>query len=57
MENINSDLIYSNVNIPVLPNGLKIMADQGFAFARPLLIPPSKNMRLPDRLRKLVIDY
>ena len=38
--------------MPVLPNGLKIMADQGFAFQRPLLIPPSKNIVMPDRLRK-----
>ena len=41
--------------MPVLPNGLKMMADQGFQFARPLLIPPSKRVQLPDRIRKWVL--
>ena len=40
--------------MPVLPNGLKMMADQGFKFQRLLLIPPSKLVQLPERVRKLV---
>ena len=44
----------SHINIPLLPDGLRIMADQGFKYAKPLLITPNKNVRLPENLRKYV---
>ena len=43
---------FSHIQFPVLPPGLQIMADQGFANQSPILIPMShrgNNMRGPMR--------
>ena len=49
-----TNFFFRHIPLPVIPAGLKIMADQGFAFHRPLLIPPSRGVPLLRRLRKLV---
>ena len=33
-------VIFSNVPLPVLPQGLQIMADQGFAHQPPVIVLP-----------------
>ena len=41
------------MNIPPLPNGLQIMADQGFPNIRPLLLPVvQQGQQLPPRMRR-----
>ena len=46
----------SNIVLPVIPNGLQIMADQGFPRMNPLLIPARNNRNnLPARIRRLVM--
>ena len=42
-----------HVNLPVLPNGLQIMADQGFPRTPPLLITTRNNrINLPAAVRR-----
>ena len=42
------------IRLPVLPNGLQIMADPGFPNRRPLLVMPKRNdPRISDDMRRL----
>ena len=44
------------VNIPVLPQGLQIMADLGFGNRPPLILPARENvLNVPDLMRKYFI--
>ena len=36
-------VFFSQINLPVLPAGLQIMADQGFQNAHPILVLPRYN--------------
>ena len=43
----------SHINLPVLPQGLRIMADKGFANVSPLLLPVRAGRQaLPKRMRR-----
>ena len=45
---------YRHLNIPVLPNGLHIMADQGFPRTAVFLVAPKRNApnQLPAHIRR-----
>ena len=54
---------YRNVNIPVLPQGLKIMADPGFQYMNPLIVLPrpahfplADDLRLAFKSRRSMIE-
>ena len=46
---------FSNVNLPMLPQGLQIMADQGFEHRLPIIVLPRANQpQLPAVMRRYV---
>ena len=46
-------IIYSQINLPVLPAGLQIMADQGFQNRNPVLVLPRFNQPgIPPDMRR-----
>ena len=40
---INDIILFRQINIPVLPQGLQIMADQGFQNLAPVIVLPRRN--------------
>ena len=44
--------IVRNVNLPVLPAGLQIMADQGFEHRHPILVLPWANQPQVARIMR-----
>ena len=45
--------VHRNVNLPVLPAGLQIMADQGFEHRLPVIVLPHANQpQLPPMMRR-----
>ena len=48
-------IYFSNINLPVLPPGLQILADQGFEHNPPVLVLPRANQQpVPAILRQYV---
>ena len=45
----------SHIRLPVLPNGLQIMADQGFANIRPLLVMPRAQYPGVDEIMRELV--
>ena len=44
---------FSNINLPVLPAGLQIMADQGFEHQLPVIVIPKGNQQpIPEIMRR-----
>ena len=48
--------LHRNINLPVLPAGLQIMADQGFEHRHPVIVLPRANQpQIPALMRRSVI--
>ena len=46
-------IIFRNINLPVLPQGLQIMADQGFENRHPVIVLPRANQpQIPAVMRR-----
>ena len=49
---------FRNVNLPVLPAGLQIMADQGFDHCNPIIVLPRANQpQVSQIMRRSVFWY
>ena len=50
---VHDSVCYQNVHMPVLPQGLQIMADQGFAHGLPVIVLPRHNQApIPVGMRR-----
>ena len=50
---VHDSVCLNNVNVPVLPQGLQIMADQGFRHALPVIVLPRRNQaQVPAMMRR-----
>ena len=55
IDRVHDAVCYQNVNIPVLPQGLTILADQGFKHQLPVLVLPCQNQpQLPAAMRRFM---
>ena len=50
---VHDSICFQNVNVPVLPQGLHIMADQGFQHRLPVMVIPHQNQpQIPAPMRR-----